>query len=518
MEIFMKKLVSVVLSLVMMCSVPVFAQETVSDWAVDTISIARNADIVTDDFGVLDFTQDISRAKFCELSMNVLESLGAEIPEDITENPFSDVTEQDVLVLNKIGVINGKGDGLFAPNDNLTREEAATILYRMTTFLNMQTPETKEFVYYIDENLVSDWAKDAVYAMRTLGVMQGTDDFEFSPEETFTIEQAIATVLRIYSEEYRVYSDKNLGKVVIWINDDCITDRDINYHISANGALYANKYELTPFQMKNYNWDSKENGRKISEKIVEQALYDAMAEVIMVQMGEKNGITLSNDYIKAINSEIGYLKEVYGEEELELLTQAMGLSGFEQYKQMYVNLMARQLVQDDIEERPENYYPSDMSVLKDYASEDYVTALHILVSDKETAKVVLAKAKKGVVTGTAFMQLLESRLDNLVYRIGFARTRRAARQLVNHGHVLVNGKKVDIPSYACKAGDVITLKETSKNLKVVAESLESLTIVVPYVEINKETKEGKFIRLPERNELARDIDDSQIVEYYNRKL
>ena len=141
------------------------------------------------------------------------------------------------------------------------------------------------------------------------------------------------------------------------------------------------------------------------------------------------------------------------------------------------------------------------------------------VSEKQFANLFkVAKAKKGVVTGTAFMQLLESRLDNLVYRIGFARTRRAARQLVNHGHILVNGKKVDIPSYACKAGDVITLKETSKNLKVVVESLESLTIVVPYVEINKETKEGKFIRLPARNELARDIDDSQIVEYYNRKL
>ena len=141
------------------------------------------------------------------------------------------------------------------------------------------------------------------------------------------------------------------------------------------------------------------------------------------------------------------------------------------------------------------------------------------VSEKQFSNLFkVAKAKKGVVTGTAFMQLLESRLDNLVYRIGFARTRRAARQLVNHGHVLVNGKKVDIPSYACKAGDVITLRETSKNLKVVAEALESLTIVVPYVEINKETKEGKFIRLPERNELARDIDDSQIVEYYNRKL
>ena len=141
------------------------------------------------------------------------------------------------------------------------------------------------------------------------------------------------------------------------------------------------------------------------------------------------------------------------------------------------------------------------------------------VSEKQFANLFKqAKAKKGVVTGTAFMQLLESRLDNLVYRIGFGRTRRAARQLVNHGHILVNGKKVDIPSYACNAGDVITLKETSKNLKVVVESSESLTVVVPYVEINKETKEGKFIRLPERNELARDIDDSQIVEYYNRKL
>ncbi len=141
------------------------------------------------------------------------------------------------------------------------------------------------------------------------------------------------------------------------------------------------------------------------------------------------------------------------------------------------------------------------------------------VSEKQFANLFKkAKAKKGVVTGTAFMQLLESRLDNLVYRVGFARTRRAARQLVNHGHILVNGKKVDIPSYICKANDVITLKETSKNLKVVNESLESLTIVVPYVEVNKETKVAKYIRLPERNEMTSAIDDSLIIEYYNKML
>ena len=128
-----------------------------------------------------------------------------------------------------------------------------------------------------------------------------------------------------------------------------------------------------------------------------------------------------------------------------------------------------------------------------------------------------AKKIKGVVTGTAFMQLLESRLGNLVYRVGLGRTRRAARQLVNHGHILVNGKKVNIPSYTCKPGDVISVKESSKSLKVIKESLESLTIVPSYVEINKETLTGKFIRLPERNELAKEIDESSIVEYYNRK-
>lgn len=141
------------------------------------------------------------------------------------------------------------------------------------------------------------------------------------------------------------------------------------------------------------------------------------------------------------------------------------------------------------------------------------------VSEKQFANLFIkAKGKKGVVTGTAFLQLLESRLDNVVYRIGFGTTRRATRQLVAHGHILVNGKKVDIPSYECKPGDVITLKEASKNLKVVADSLESLAIVAPYVEINKEAKEGKYVRLPERNELPKDIDESLIVEYYNKML
>ena len=130
---------------------------------------------------------------------------------------------------------------------------------------------------------------------------------------------------------------------------------------------------------------------------------------------------------------------------------------------------------------------------------------------------MIALASKGV-TGEEFMKLLESRLDNLVFRMGFARTRRGARQLVNHGHIEVNGKKVDIPSYLCQVGDTISLREGSKDLKVVKESLESVATTYGWVEVNAEKKSGKYIRQVERKELPQDIAESQIVEYYNRKL
>jgi small subunit ribosomal protein S4 len=137
------------------------------------------------------------------------------------------------------------------------------------------------------------------------------------------------------------------------------------------------------------------------------------------------------------------------------------------------------------------------------------------VSEKQFRRFfMLAKKEKGVVTGTAFMQILESRLDNLVYRLGFAVTRRAARQLVNHGHVTVNGKKVNIASYLCKPGDVIAVK----GLAIVKASVESATIVPAYVSVDKEKLEGKFERLPERSELTKAIDESSIVEYYNKML
>ena len=100
--------------------------------------------------------------------------------------------------------------------------------------------------------------------------------------------------------------------------------------------------------------------------------------------------------------------------------------------------------------------------------------------------------------------------------MGLANTRRAARQVVNHGHITVNGKKVNIPSYQVKAGDVIAVKESSKNHKAILESLEKTNKTVEYVEFDKKKMSGTFVRLPERSELSLDIKESMIVEFYNK--
>ena len=126
-----------------------------------------------------------------------------------------------------------------------------------------------------------------------------------------------------------------------------------------------------------------------------------------------------------------------------------------------------------------------------------------------------AKKIQGI-HGENFLRLLESRLDNVVYRLGLATTRRGARQLVNHGHITVNGKKVDIPSYRVKVGDTVAVKENSKEHKAIKATLEKVTKRVEYVTFDDKKLEGKLVRLPERNELNADINESLIVEFYNR--
>ena len=138
------------------------------------------------------------------------------------------------------------------------------------------------------------------------------------------------------------------------------------------------------------------------------------------------------------------------------------------------------------------------------------------VNERQFRKTFDEAGKMKGIHGENFLRLLESRLDNLVYRIGFATTRRGARQLVNHGHITVNGQKVDIPSYTCKPGDVIAVKESDRDLTIVRSSLEALAKRVEFVTYDEKNMAGTFVRLPERSELNDQIDEALVVEFYNR--
>ncbi|NLB85290.1 MAG: 30S ribosomal protein S4 [Acholeplasmataceae bacterium] len=138
------------------------------------------------------------------------------------------------------------------------------------------------------------------------------------------------------------------------------------------------------------------------------------------------------------------------------------------------------------------------------------------VSEKQFHKTFLEARKLKGVHGEDFLKLLESRLDNVVYRLGLARTRAQARQLVNHGHVLVDGKKVDIPSLRLKPGQKVALKEASRNLKIVQEAKQNQYVTLDFVSWDEEKQEGVFARYPERNEILPEINEQLIVEFYNR--
>ena len=138
------------------------------------------------------------------------------------------------------------------------------------------------------------------------------------------------------------------------------------------------------------------------------------------------------------------------------------------------------------------------------------------ISEKQFEKLVNESGKMKGVHGENLFILLESRLDNLVYRAGFATTRRGARQLVNHGHITVNGKKVNIPSYRVKIGDVISLKESSMNHTGVEIALANKPKRVDFINYDESKKQATYVRYPERSELNADINEALIVEFYSR--
>ena len=138
------------------------------------------------------------------------------------------------------------------------------------------------------------------------------------------------------------------------------------------------------------------------------------------------------------------------------------------------------------------------------------------LNEKQFYNTYLKASKLAGVAGSNFLVMLESRLDNIVYRMNFARTRRAARQLVTHGHILVDGKKVNIPSAQVKPGQTVELKEGSRNLAVVSDALESALTTLEFVQVDKEQRKGVYLRVPDREELNEDINESLVVEFYSR--
>ena len=138
------------------------------------------------------------------------------------------------------------------------------------------------------------------------------------------------------------------------------------------------------------------------------------------------------------------------------------------------------------------------------------------LNERQFHKTFIEAGKMSGIHGENFLKLLESRLDNLVYRMGFANTRRGARQLVNHGHVAVDGKKVDIPSYRVKVGSTISVREASLNHPVITECLNMDINIPAYLNVDKAKKCATYVRYPERTELNGEINESLIVEFYNR--
>lgn len=182
------------------------------------------------------------------------------------------------------------------------------------------------------------------------------------------------------------------------------------------------------------------------------------------------------------------------------------------------DLSNRKLV-SSMKQTPSGQHGAVRKKLSDYAihlKEKQKIRLTYLVSEKQFAKYYTTAARKKGVTGTILLQLLESRLDNVLFRAGLGITRKQTRQIVNHGHVLVNGKKVDIPSFSVKAGDVITIKPKSADfLKSVTELID-LACAPAWMTIDKAALKISFDRIPEREELDPEIKEQLVIEYYSK--
>jgi small subunit ribosomal protein S4 len=138
------------------------------------------------------------------------------------------------------------------------------------------------------------------------------------------------------------------------------------------------------------------------------------------------------------------------------------------------------------------------------------------VLEKQFRRYYEKASRQPGITGENLLRMLEQRLDNVVYRLGFAATRRQARQLVNHGHFRVNGQKVDIPSYQVRPDDIITVKQGSNAEPIIRAATELVASVAPWLQADYDALNGKVLKAPERSEIDTPVSEQLIVEYYSK--
>lgn len=189
------------------------------------------------------------------------------------------------------------------------------------------------------------------------------------------------------------------------------------------------------------------------------------------------------------------------------------------YRNYGVSDLSNRKLVSSLRQNASGQHGAQRKKLSEYAlhlKEKQKIRLTYLVSEKQFAKYYNEAARRKGVTGTILLQLLESRLDNVVFKAGFATTRKQSRQIVNHGHVLVNGKKVDIPSYLVKAGDVIAVKSKSADfVKTVIEAI-ALAGSPAWLTVDADGQKVIFDRIPEREELDPEFKEHLVIEYYSK--
>jgi len=139
------------------------------------------------------------------------------------------------------------------------------------------------------------------------------------------------------------------------------------------------------------------------------------------------------------------------------------------------------------------------------------------VLEKQFIRYVDKAMKAPGLSGEVLIKILECRLDNMIYRMGFANSIREARQMVNHGHIVVNGKKVDIPSFNINPEDIVALREKSQKVEKYIANIQNINYVVDYVQMNPENFTGKLLRLPNRQEIPVDVNEQLVIEFYSKK-